>query len=72
MGISVILLASLVTALDSEGQEAQAYFRGTVAAFTAASFSAVAAVLAERALDGRDPSLAGSRTLGISTVWHHI
>ena len=57
MGISVILFASLVTAFDSEGHEAQAYWRGTAAAFTAATFSAVAAVLAERALDGRDPSL---------------
>ncbi|CAK9006726.1 unnamed protein product [Durusdinium trenchii] len=56
VGIIVILLASVLTAADSDGQAAQAYWIGTAAAFASAMASAVAAVLAERALlEGRDP-----------------
>eukprot|EP00913_Durusdinium_trenchii_P000071 g65.t1 len=58
VGIIVILLASVLTAADSDGQAAQAYWIGTAAAFASAMASAVAAVLAERALlEGRDPQL---------------
>jgi len=58
-GIVVILLAAVVTASDSDGHaDAEAYWWGTAAAFLAALTSAIAAVLAERALvsgRGRDP-----------------
>eukprot|EP00434_Breviolum_minutum_P005176 symbB.v1.2.004562.t2/scaffold239.1/size255824/5 len=58
-GIVVILLAAVVTASDRDGHaDAEAYWWGTAAAFLAALTSAIAAVLAERALvsgRGRDP-----------------